>query len=178
MKNMNMDYILVCSAKNGNTKAMEKIIRKYYPNIFDYCRYHSADVHIAEDLTQDVFLTFINKIHQYKHNGKLLNYLYTIARNKCIDEKKRMRNMEIPIDCIMSRRYLNNDDYGKEIECLDVKAAVDSLPEDVREIIVLYFFLDRKQKEIAEICGIGVPLVKYRLRKGKAMIKEILEGEL
>ena len=41
--NMNTDYILIRSAKGGNTKAAETIIRKYYANIFDYCRYHSAD---------------------------------------------------------------------------------------------------------------------------------------
>ena len=176
--NMNTDYILIRSAKGGNTKAAETIIRKYYANIFDYCRYHSADVHIAEDLTQEVFLTLLKEIHQYKHNVKLLNYLYTIARNKCIDEKKRMRNMEISIDCVMSKIDSNSDGYCEQIECLDVNVAVDRLPDDIREIIVLYFFLDRKQKEIAEICGIGLPLVKYRLRKGKAMIKEFLKGEL
>ena len=43
---------------------------------------------------------------------------------------------------------------------------------------MLYFFLGRKQSEIAEICGIGLPLVKYRLKKGKEMIKEFLEGEV
>ncbi len=178
MINMNTDYILIRSAKDGNTKAAESIIRKYYANIFDYCRYHSADIHTAEDLTQEVFLTLLKEINQYRHNGKLLNYLYTIARNKCIDEKKRMRNMEISIDRVMSKIDSNNDDCGEEIEYLDAKAAVDRLPDDIREIIVLYFFLDRKQKEIAEICGIGLPLVKYRLRKGKAMIKELLEGEV
>ena len=86
--------------------------------------------------------------------------------------------MEISIDRVMSKIDSNNDDCGEEIEYLDAKAAVDRLPDDIREIIVLYFFLDRKQKEIAEICGIGFPLVKYRLRKGKAMIKELLEGEV
>lgn len=176
--NINTDYILIREAKRGNTKAVEKIIRKYYVSIFDFCRYHSNDVYTAEDLTQEVFLTFIKGIHKYIHNGKLLNYLYTIARNKCIDEKKRRRNTEISIDCVKNKVDLINEDYCDEIEYLDAKVAVERLPDDIREIIVLYYFLGKKQKEIAEICGIGLPLVKYRLRKGKEMIKEFLEGEV
>lgn len=176
--NINTDYILIRDAKRGNTKAVERIIRKYYVSIFDFCRYHSNDVYTAEDLTQEVFLTFIKGIHQYVHNGKLLNYLYTIARNKCIDEKKRMRNTEISFDCVVSRLNSSSDSYCSDIEYLDTKIAVERLPDDIREIIVLYFFLGRKQSEIAEICGIGLPLVKYRLRKGKEMIKEFLEGEV
>ena len=57
--NINTDCILIRDAKRGNTKAVERIIRKYYVSIFDFCRYHSNDVYTAEDLTQEVFLTFI-----------------------------------------------------------------------------------------------------------------------
>lgn len=86
---MNIDFYLVCRIRNGDDKAAEIIIRKYYMKVFDYCKYHSKNIHIAEDLTQEVFLIFLKKIDQYKHRGKLLNYLYTIARNKCIDERKK-----------------------------------------------------------------------------------------
>ena len=89
-----------------------------------------------------------------------------------------MRNTEISIDCVVSRLNSSSDSYCSDIEYLDTKIAVERLPDDIREIIVLYFFLGRKQSEIAEICGIGLPLVKYRLRKGKEMIKEFLEGEV
>ena len=129
--NINTDYILIRDAKRGNTKAVERIIRKYYVSIFDFCRYHSNDVYTAEDLTQEVFLTFIKGIHQYVHSGKLLNYLYTIARNKCIDEKKRMRNTEISIDCVVSRLNSSSDSYCSDIEYLDTKIAVERLPDDI-----------------------------------------------
>ena len=129
--NINTDYILIRDAKRGNTKAVERIIRKYYVSIFDFCRYHSNDVYTAEDLTQEFFLTFIKGIHQYVHNGKLLNYLYTIARNKCIDEKKRMRNTEISIDCVVSRLNSSSDSYCSDIEYLDTKIAVERLPDDI-----------------------------------------------
>ena len=76
---MNTDYILIRSAKDGNTKAAESIIRKYYANIFDYCRYHSADIHTAEDLTQEVFLTLLKEI-------KVVQYL-ALVREKILSQR-------------------------------------------------------------------------------------------
>lgn len=86
---MSVDFLLIYRAKNGDSDACEIIIRKYYGNIFNYCKYHALDINVAEYITQDVFLTFLKTINHYKHKGKLLNYLYTIARNKCIDKKRR-----------------------------------------------------------------------------------------
>lgn len=42
----------------------------------------------------------------------------------------------------------------------------------------MYYFLDIKQREIADICGISLELVKYRLKKGKEMIKKYIGGEI
>lgn len=174
---MNADYLLIRSTKSGDTKAAETIIRKYYANVFDYCKYHSADIHTAEDITQEVFLTFIKEIHRYRHQGKLLNFLYTIARNKCIDEKKKMRNMDVSTECVIKELEAEPVGAESETDYLMVQEAVEKLSDEVREVVVLYYYLGMKQKEIAEICGIGLSLVKYRLKQGKELIRKYMEGE-
>uniref|UniRef100_I5AR95 RNA polymerase sigma factor, sigma-70 family n=1 Tax=Eubacterium cellulosolvens (strain ATCC 43171 / JCM 9499 / 6) TaxID=633697 RepID=I5AR95_EUBC6 len=175
---MSADYLLIHSVKGGDTKAAETIIRKYYSKVFDYCKYHSADIHTAEDITQEVFLIFLKEIYGYKHHGKLLNYLYTIARNKCIDEKKKRHNADLSTECIVQVMESEATVLKNEIDHLLLKEAVDELPEEIREVVVLYYYLDIKQKEVANICGIGLPLVKYRLKQGKAMLKKYMEGGL
>ena len=172
---MNADYLLIHSAKGGDTKAAEIIIRKYYTKVFEYCKYHSSDIHTAEDMTQDVFLVFLREISNYKHRGKLLNYLYTIARNKCIDEKKKRYHNDISTEYI-SLALERKDVLTNENEVLLMKQAVEALPDEIREVVVLYYYLDKKQKEVASICGIGVPLVKYRLKQGKALLRKYMEG--
>lgn len=175
---MSIDFFLVCRIRNGDDKAAEIIIRKYYMKIFDYCKYHSENIHTAEDLTQEVFLIFLKKIDQYKHRGKLLNYLYTIARNKCIDERKKESNKDISIECIAYELSSSSIESERTIESLYVREVVEKLPSDIREVIIMYYFLDMKQREIADICGISLELVKYRLKKGKEMIKKYIEGEI
>ena len=64
---------------------LEKFIRKYYDEIFRYCYHHVESRATAEDLCQDTFVSFIVHYQEYRHMGKMKNYLYTIAGNKCRD---------------------------------------------------------------------------------------------
>ena len=59
-----------------------------YDKIYRYCYYKVNNAAVAEDITQETFLRFLEN-STYKENGKELNYLYTIARNLCIDEYRK-----------------------------------------------------------------------------------------
>ncbi len=173
---MSADYILIYKIKSGDFEAFDIIIRRYYGEVFNFCRYHTADLHTAEDVTQETFLVFFERIEEYRHHGKLLNYLYTIARNKCIDENKKKKNADVCIEYVTDKLISDKTDIEEREEQIDVKAAVNSLPSELREIMILFYFFEKKQKDIAEICEISLSLVKYRLKEGKRRIKEYLEG--
>ena len=122
---MNSDFFLVRRAKKGDPQAVDILVRKYYDTILNYCIYHLKDRHTAEDLAQETFLTFFKTLPNYKHEGKLLNYLYTLARNKCNDEKKRKRNTEVALDAVM-------DTAEAETSCgLEAKEDANAIAEAV-----------------------------------------------
>ena len=54
--------------------------------------------------------------------------------------------------------------------------ALDSLPKDIREVAVLYFVQERKQKDIARVLGIGLPLVKYRIGRARELLRAFLDN--
>ena len=60
---------------------------------------------------------------------------------------------------------------------LDVHRALEQLPPELREVTILYFFQELKQKEIARILGIGLPLVKYRIKRAKELLAGYLGKE-
>lgn len=62
---------------------------------------------------------------------------------------------------------------GMELR-LDIERAVDSLPEDLKEITILFFFQGLKQREIADLLNINVPLIKYRIREARKKLSEYL----
>ena len=85
------DFLLILQMKQGNEKAFDKFVRKYYAEILSYCRYHCLDQAEAEDLTQETFLRFMENIASYQHIGKAKNYLYVIAGNLCKNYAKKWK---------------------------------------------------------------------------------------
>ena len=59
-----------------------------------------------------------------------------------------------------------------------MESALKKLPDELREVIVLYYFNELKITEIAKNLGITVSLVKYRLKRGKTRLKQLIGGEM
>lgn len=88
---MGIDYLYICQIKNGDAKAGERLIRKYYPEILRYCYLHIPDRGYAEDMTQETFVRFFDSLKRYEHRGKTQKYLYTIAANLCRNYHKKLK---------------------------------------------------------------------------------------
>ena len=151
---MDADFRLLSQMKRGEEEAIECFVRKYYPSILQYCHYHLQEIHDAEDLTQETFARFFASLDRYKHYGKAANYLYVIAGNLCRDHYRRQ----------------------SELPLADLPAPADRPPE-IQPAAVLFFLQERKQREIAKILGIGLPLVKYRIRKARELLAQFLRKE-
>ena len=63
------------------------------------------------------------------------------------------------------------DENPKNIEIrIDIERALEQLPEEIKEIVILFFFQELKQKEIADLLNIKLSLVKYRVSKAKELL--------
>ena len=169
---MDADFLLLHRMKHGDNQAIEDFVRKYYPLILRYCHLHIQDTGYAEDLTQETFVRFFRTLHQYQHYGKAANYLYVIAGNLCWDYHRKQE--EIPVEELPEQPI-----YQMEILDLrlDVQRALEKLSPELREVTILYFFQELKQKEIAKILGIGLPLVKYRIKRAKELLERFIGKE-
>lgn len=176
---MESDYILVHKMRNGDERAMEIFVVKYYSDILNYCHYRTWDLQAAEDLTQDVFVNFFRRLPMYKHRGKLANYLYTIAGNVCKDYRRGKKEPSVSMEegraAGSLREKGEKDPAERWVERMDIKEAIGKLPEEFQEVIVFGYFLGMKQKDIARVCGISLPLVKYRLKQAKDKLVTLLE---
>ena len=169
---MDADFLLLHRMRNGDDQAIEDFVRKYYPLILRYCHLHIQDTGYAEDLTQETFARFFRTLSQYQHYGKAANYLYVIAGNLCRDYHKKLD--ELPMEELPEQPI-----YQMEILDLrlDVQRALEKLSPELREVTILYFFQELKQKEIAKILGIGLPLVKYRIKRAKELLERFIGKE-
>ncbi len=164
---METDWILVLKMKQGDEEAGERFVRKYYSDILKYCHFHCQNRNFSEDLTQETFLRFFLSLPRYLEIGKAKNYLYIIAGNLCADAAKSPQTIsleqEIPVETM---------------EALDTRILLDHevrrLPAELREIIVLHYYQGLKLSDVASVLGIGLPLVKYRLRRAKDQLRKEL----
>lgn len=170
------DFLLIRRMKQGNDDAFEKFVRKYYSQILQYCRYHCLDMEYAEDLTQETFLKFFCSLQSYQHMGKVKNYLYTIAGNLCKNNAKKKK--EIPVEQEVLEQEIGFRNVMERVENkVCIEQALDELLPELREVIILFYFQECKLSEIADILQIGLPLVKYRLRRAKEELKRLLGKE-
>lgn len=165
-----MDFLLVKKAKNGDEQAGEQLIRKYYTAIYQYCFLHLRDRDLAEDMTQETFTRYFEALQTYTDYGKLKNYLYRIAGNIIKNYYKKKK--ELPMEEMSE--IPGNDMRDAEIR-MDIEQAIDRLPKELKEITILFFFQDLKQKDIARLLDINLSLVKYRISRAKKLLSEYLE---
>ena len=171
---MDADFLLSRNMKKGNEDAFDVFVRKYYADILEYCGYHCPDPEYAEDLAQETFVHFFAKLSDYRHMGKAKNFLYTIAGNLCKNYFKKAKEISLE-DTELADLAEETEITPDILTKLEVEDALKHLSDELRDVVVLYYFQDLKLSEIADILKIGLPLVKYRMKQAKVQLKMYLE---
>lgn len=145
-------------------------LEEQYDKIYKYCYFKVKNQQIAEDLTQETFLRFFSQ-NSYINRGKPLAYLYTIARNLCIDTFRKIEDLAL------------NDEItsGKTMEELEtsvvVKQAIETLPTDLQEIILLRYANDLPIHVIAGITGVSRFTIYRKVNNAIKALKLVLREE-
>lgn len=145
----------------------DTIYSEYKDYIFRTCILYLKDYHLAEDCTQNVLIKIYRKIHTFKGKSSLKTWITGICVNACKDILKKKKYME-SVDETTS-------DIGADfISQISVAEAVMSLPLQIREVVILYYYREFTMKEVAQITHTKLTNVEYRLRRAKTLLKEKL----
>lgn len=172
---VNADFLLIRKMKQGDEKAFDLFVHKYYAEILTYCTYHCSDREYAEDLTQETFVRFFAKLSTFHYKGKTKNFLYTIAGNLCKDFYKKGK--DIPVEEVSENNQIQEHQTENLVNKLTIEWALKQLPDELYEVVVLYYFQGLKLKEISNTLQISLPLVKYRLKQAKIHLNKLLREE-
>lgn len=174
---MYSDFLIIRKMKQGDDTAFDLFVHKYYQEILIYCHYHCFDKAYAEDLTQETFVRFFTKLSDYHYRGKTLNYLYTIAGNLCKDYLKKIKEIPMEETEFIDKENQEEQQMENVLNRIFMQQALEQLPDESCEVLMLYYFQELKLKEISEILQIGLPLVKYRLKQARKQLEELLRKE-
>ena len=146
-------------------------LQDQYDKIYRYCYFKVNNKELAEDLTQETFLKYFSQ-KSYIDRGKPLAYLYTIAKNLCIDlYRNNDKVQELDFEVI------GKDDISAFETSFTVRQAVSLLPRDLQELLLLRFANELGIGEIADIMGISRFSVSRRLNKALSQLETLLRKE-
>ena len=174
------DEKLMLAYQAGDVRAFEVLVRRHRRPVFNFCLRIVGQRERAEDLVQETFLKMAKNASAFRERAKLKTWMYTIARNLCIDELRKMRHRNAasldrpagPADedprPLVDRVASADAGPDRAAEAARLKPllveALAALPDEQREVFVLREYAGVPFKEIAEITGTPVNTVKSRMR--------------
>ncbi|MGL4336431.1 MAG: RNA polymerase sigma factor [Turicibacter sp.] len=161
--------------KNGDADLAEQMVSENYDAIYKYCYWKVGGSVDAQDITQEVFLSFLRNINTYSDRGKPRAFLYTIAKNLCINWNKKskphyLESIEELIDCSAQK------EMNQITDKITLEQLVNQLPKDQQEVIVLRYAHDLQVNEIAVVTNKSRFSVRYKINLALATIKSQLNG--
>ena len=188
----NNDVEIIHRILDGNDGAFAELVNKYQRSVHALVWRKIEDFHIAEELTQDIFLKVYHKLNTLKKPHCFASWLYVIASRRCTAwlRKKRMSTQPIE-DSTDSEsgkskysKYVTEENERTAIEAQRevVRKLLAKLPESERTVITLRYFSDMSSAEIGAFLGVSANTVRSRLRRARnrlqkeeTMIREALE---
>ena len=183
------DEELLARFNHGDARAFEVLLGRYRTPIYTFVLRSVRDPDRARDLTQDVFLRVVQRAAGFEGKSKFSTWLYTIARNLCIDTSRKMvfrrhRSLDAPLgdddgNAALVERVASpapvtdRAAIGGQLKG-QIAEAVDALPEEQREVFLLRQVQGLPFKEIAGIIGVPENTVKSRMRYALERLQEAL----
>jgi RNA polymerase sigma-70 factor (ECF subfamily) len=166
--------------QGGDRGAFATLVTRHRSALYNFALRQLGSAAVAEEVVQDAFVRVVKNAGDFKHAARFSTWLYTIARNLCVDEaRKRVHRKHPSLD--QPRQGPDGDgptlgeqtgDGALGVERLAAAAqlrervveAVSSLPDDQREVFLMREVSGLAFKEIAEVVGVSENTIKSRMR--------------
>lgn len=182
---------LVAGMKRGDGKAFEEFVSRYEKTVYSIACRILGNTHDAEDASQEVFLRVFRHISSFREESSLSTWVYQITMNVCLDMiRRKNRHPQISL----TSEDENGEDIQTELPDADeryqpeahaeqqelrdtVRKAIDALPDEQREIIILRELTGLSYDEIARILAVSEGTVKSRLFRARERLSRILRPD-
>lgn len=188
------DESLMDAFRNGDAEAFEFLVVRHSRGLFNFLLRSVHNVPRAEELLQEVLVRVLRSKHRYRRSAKFSTWVYTIARNLCVDESRRARfrdheSLEAPRrtgndghrSCLLATLAADEIPTDEGADAPRIRArladAVHQLPPDQREVFLMRQLGGLSFREIGDAVGAPENTVKSRMRYALEKLRQDL-GDL
>jgi RNA polymerase sigma-70 factor (ECF subfamily) len=180
------DSGLAIRVQEGDRGAFDALLFRYERQIHAFIFHFFRDAALCQDLTQETFLRAWRFISSFRPEEKFSTWLYSIAKNLCIDELRRIqKGSTVDIESVDPEAFACDSGYGgdpmratalaQEGEAL--RRVVAKLPEKYRVCIILFYFNELSYEEISSVMNVSLSNTKILLFRGKKMLLDLYHRE-
>ncbi len=186
------DAVLMLRVKRGDRAAFAELVGKYQQPLFNFICRTLRDETESQDLAQNVFLQVYKSRQRYERTAKFSTWLFTIARNLCLNEiRRRSRH---PAESLEETHSEHEDQPSRQYEdkknflpgdqvlhgelAKKIEEALAELPENQRTGILLCRQDELSYDQIAKILGCSLSATKSLINRGRETLKEKLKPYL
>ncbi|MBI3876333.1 MAG: sigma-70 family RNA polymerase sigma factor [Verrucomicrobia bacterium] len=179
------DTELIAAVRKGDVAQFEPLIARYQPRVFATARRYARREDEIQDIVQEVFIKAFQKLDSFRAEAPFEHWLMRMTVRTCYDFlRSHQRNRETTLTDLsdpevdwLERFAASPEDNSKNTDAARalVERVMTQLSPEARLVITLLEIEDRSVKEIAQLTGWSVPLVKVRAFRARAQMKKILE---
>lgn len=183
------DETLMLRYQQGDRAAFTQLVKRHQTALFNFALRQVRVPQVAEDVVQETFVRVVHNAPDFKHEARFTTWVYTITRNLCIDHlRKRALRKHPSLDesrgedgdgptlgeqTADPRASVEREATGTELQ-ERIARAVDTLPDEQREVFLMREIANLPFKEIATITNVPENTVKSRMRYALERLQEAL----
>jgi RNA polymerase sigma-70 factor (ECF subfamily) len=180
------DERLMADVRSGEAAQLGRLFERHHVALFEFLYRTTADRSGAEDLVQDVFVRILKYRHTYREGSSFLTWMYRIARNARADHFRRRqsswealgRNERVDVHDAEPPSVVPSivDQLDWDQQAAALSQALNQLPLDKRELIVLARYQGLSHQQIAELLDIDVGAVRVRVHRALRQLRDLFDS--
>ena len=175
------DDDLAQRARGGDSPAFDRLVRAHQPRVIRFARHFLGDDTLAPDVSQNAFLALWFALETYQPSGHFPAFLYRIVHRQCLMEARRRRSWRRLRAALLSLPAPPSSTPHESAVAAEraesLRAAVRTLPEEKRAVVLLRFVAEMGDADIALALGIPEGTVKSRFHDAKSSLRRLLKEE-
>ena len=180
------DQALLEMYQQGSREAVSQLLERHTRRVRDYVRMMVKDSDVADDLTQEVLIKVVKVLDEgrYTDKGRFLPWVLRIAHNRVLDyfraqkQVKTVSESSAGFDILGSKNFAEpsiEDNIISEQRAEEIRALVEELPEEQREVVKMRYYEGLSFKEIAEHTGVSINTALGRMRYALITMRQMIK---
>ena len=180
------DQALLDMYQQGDREAVSQLLERHTRRVRDYVRMMVKDNDVADDLTQEVLIKVVKVLDEgrYTDKGRFLPWVLRIARNRVFDYFRAQKQVKSVNESSVGFDILGNKNFAEpsieesiilDQQAEEIRALVEELPDEQREVVKMRYYEGLSFKEIAEQTGVSINTALGRMRYALINMRQMIK---